>query len=400
MPHFTPIQPFLPAQPQQACLPIGGYTPRQLEHIRHHQPNSFLNVVFPEGTSKSRPDWHLSRKAWEQFVYHDLYKPVPQPAFFLYYQRDQEREFSGLIGAASTKDFEQGYIRKHEDTLRLKEKTLLNYLHILRIQAEPVYLLFDDDPEWADLLAKLHGLPPLVDFSDSLGRRHILKPVWDGTTQEKIAHYFLRKEAFYVADGHHRCAASALYGRQYQHEGSAGLLLAALLPMGSAVLEPFSRLVTAYHGLPDRDEIFRKLDLHFFVFEISPEQVGQSYAALFIHNCWYALQPKRNPEKLFGLMGRVPPFVLNELVFQPIFEISDFRNDRRLRYVGGQPNPAALAYEVHHGRAALAVTMQPVKIEDFRSVADSYLSMPPKSTWFLPKFLTGLTVLEYSTGNF
>lgn len=400
MPHFTPIQPFLPAQPQQACLPIGGYDRRQLEHIRHHQPHSFLNVVFPEGTSKSRPDWYLSRKAWEQFVYHELYKPIPQPAFFVYYQQDHEREFSGLIGAASTKDFEQGRIRKHEDTLRLKAKTLLNYLHILRIQAEPVYLLFDDDPEWPVLLAELLGLPPLVDFSDSLGRRHILKPVWDSKMQEKIARYFLQKEAFYVADGHHRCAASALYGRQHQHEGSAGLLLSALLPLSSAVLEPFSRLVTAYQGLPDKDEIFRKLNLHFNVQEIGPEQVVQSYAAIYLQERWYALQTKQDPEKFFGLMGRIPSFVLNELVFQPIFEISDFRNDRRLRFVGGRPDPTALALEVRQGKAALAIAMQPVHIKDFRAVADNYLSMPPKSTWFMPKFLTGLTVLEYGVGNF
>jgi len=47
---------------------------------------------------------------------------------------------------------------------------------------------------------------------------------------------------------------------------------------------------------------------------------------------------------------------------------------------------------VDDGEYALAVAMQPVPIETVLAIADASGIMPPKSTWFEPKLLSGLVV--------
>lgn len=400
MPLFKPFRAWLPRHPQQACLPLGSYSQKKIESLRHQQPDSFLHVVFPPGTTKARPDWHLSRQAWEGFKTSGRYQLTESEAFFVYIQEDSGQRFTGLIGMASTADFEANRIKKHEDTLRNKEKTLFRYLQITRIQAEPVYLLFEDDTRWKDLIAGALALPPWMDFSDNLGRRHVLIPCTDPDFLQNVQDYCRGREAFYVADGHHRCAASALYGRHYSHQGTAGLIMAALLPMSGVQPEPFSRTVAPFTGAPETAEILRKLAVHFSLEGPLEQPVPTVYANLCLEGRWYALSPLKHPEYLFGLMGKVPPFVLNELVFKPVFEISDFRGDKRLRYSGGKPDYEGLRNEVVSGKALAAVTMQPVTVQHFKEISDAHLSMPPKSTWFLPKFLTGLTIFEYEEETF
>ncbi|MCS6978490.1 MAG: DUF1015 family protein [Flavobacteriales bacterium] len=395
MPVLLPFRAWLPAHPAQASLPIGSYSQKQVDEIRKNHPQAFLNVVFPPGTTKSRPEWHQSRKAWEDFKAKRLFLPQPTPAFFLYTQVAGDHTYTGIIGLASTADFDKSIIRRHEDTLRDKEKLLYRYLQILRIQAEPVYLLFQDDEGWTRLLNQIPPSPPRMDFQDILGRRHILHTLSDPQTLSSFTEYFSGCPAFYIADGHHRCAASALCGRETGHQGPESLFLAAVVPMSGIRPDAFSRLVIPYQGAPDVSEILNKAQLHFFIEGPNPSPHPEAYANLCLSGHWYSLTPRHSPVYLFGLMGRVPAFVLNELILKPIFEISDFRSDRRLRYVGGPPDFSTLTRESSTGKILAALTMQPVAMADFQAVSDAHLAMPPKSTWFLPKFLTGLTVYEY-----
>jgi len=47
---------------------------------------------------------------------------------------------------------------------------------------------------------------------------------------------------------------------------------------------------------------------------------------------------------------------------------------------------------VDSGEYALAIAMQPVRVETVLAIADADGVMPPKSTWFEPKLLSGLVI--------
>jgi uncharacterized protein (DUF1015 family) len=51
---------------------------------------------------------------------------------------------------------------------------------------------------------------------------------------------------------------------------------------------------------------------------------------------------------------------------------------------------------VDAGEAALAVSLHPATVEQLMRVADAGQIMPPKSTWFEPKLLSGLFVHPFA----
>jgi uncharacterized protein (DUF1015 family) len=84
--------------------------------------------------------------------------------------------------------------------------------------------------------------------------------------------------------------------------------------------------------------------------------------------------------------------VLQNCVLEGLLGITDPRADARLQYLGGARPVADLEKLVDRGQYQLAFAMQPVKIETVLTIADSGGVMPPKSTWFEPKLLSGLVV--------
>ena len=84
--------------------------------------------------------------------------------------------------------------------------------------------------------------------------------------------------------------------------------------------------------------------------------------------------------------------ILQEQVLEPLLGITDPRGDARLQYLGGARPVSDLEKLVDSGKFQLAFAMQPVRVETVLSIADANGVMPPKSTWFEPKLLSGLVV--------
>ena len=84
--------------------------------------------------------------------------------------------------------------------------------------------------------------------------------------------------------------------------------------------------------------------------------------------------------------------LLQERVLGPVLGIADQRTDKRIDFVGGIRGPRALAARVDAGEAALGISLHPTTVEQLMTVSDAGQIMPPKSTWFEPKLLSGLFV--------
>jgi uncharacterized protein (DUF1015 family) len=84
--------------------------------------------------------------------------------------------------------------------------------------------------------------------------------------------------------------------------------------------------------------------------------------------------------------------LLQERVLGPVLGIVDQRTDPRIDFVGGIRGTRALEAQVDAGEAALAISLYPTTVEQLMAVADRGHIMPPKSTWFEPKLLSGLFV--------
>jgi uncharacterized protein (DUF1015 family) len=91
-------------------------------------------------------------------------------------------------------------------------------------------------------------------------------------------------------------------------------------------------------------------------------------------------------------VDRLDHTVVERVLFGDVLGMAP--DDARITYVGGDYGAGWLAGEVDAGRAAAAVLVAPVGVEDFLAVNLARLKMPRKSTWFTPKARGGLVLAE------
>jgi uncharacterized protein (DUF1015 family) len=84
--------------------------------------------------------------------------------------------------------------------------------------------------------------------------------------------------------------------------------------------------------------------------------------------------------------------ILHDNLLNPILGIQDPRTDKRIEYVGGIKGAERLEKMVDSGEFAVAFSLCPTRMEQLMAVSDAGKVMPPKSTWFQPKLLSGIFV--------
>jgi uncharacterized protein (DUF1015 family) len=76
---------------------------------------------------------------------------------------------------------------------------------------------------------------------------------------------------------------------------------------------------------------------------------------------------------------------------EEILEMDDPRNDGSIDFVGGSRGLEELEIRCTEDSLA-AFAMYPTSVQEMMKVADEGRLMPPKSTWFEPKLLSGLFI--------
>ena len=83
--------------------------------------------------------------------------------------------------------------------------------------------------------------------------------------------------------------------------------------------------------------------------------------------------------------------ILQDTILEPILGIEDPRTDKRIDFVGGVRGLKELEKRCNEDMR-VGFALYPTSIHELFAVADKGLLMPPKSTWFEPKLLSGLFI--------
>jgi uncharacterized protein (DUF1015 family) len=103
---------------------------------------------------------------------------------------------------------------------------------------------------------------------------------------------------------------------------------------------------------------------------------------MFVGGSWYRLTLEGDPDALDVAL-------LQDKVLAPVLGIEDPRSDARIDFVGGV-TPAELAAVTP--QAGVSFALFPTSMEELVSISDAGGIMPPKSTWFDPKLLSGFAL--------
>jgi uncharacterized protein (DUF1015 family) len=339
------------------------------------------------------------RRAFDGFVQEGIFQRDEQPCFHAYEQIARGSSSLGIIAGVALEDFTAGRIKVHEQTLAAREELFAEYLHTTGIHAEPVLLATPEGTAWETLLDPLRNTRPEYDFSTTDRVRHRLWPIVDPALQAALQKAFARVDALYIADGHHRMASSARLAASLGVEGDhpAAWCLAFIVPHTGLFIHNFDRAVSDLNGL-DEDGFLEALAGVGLMRRVDAPWSAPGTLAVRTAQGWHSLElPPPTPGA--DPAASLDAARLSELVLGPILGIHDLRNDPGVRFIPGTQGTAALDELVETGRAQAAFHLHTASFAQLRAVADSGGSMPPKSTWILPKLRSGLVVHELGTAG-
>jgi len=142
----------------------------------------------------------------------------------------------------------------------------------------------------------------------------------------------------------------------------------------------------------DDKEFLKKLEINFKVYPVekafNPEKKNQ--IALCLKGKWYELITKKTRFDL--LRDSLDVVVLQDKILNPILRIIDPRADENIIFLGGIQDPNEMEKYITERGNDLLINLYPVNIQDLEEIATAGGVMPPKSTWFDPKLLSGLVL--------
>ncbi|MBP3217420.1 MAG: DUF1015 domain-containing protein, partial [Lachnospiraceae bacterium] len=327
----------------------------------------------------------------------------PAPYYYLYEQTLSGRVQTGIVACASIDDYLNGVILRHENTREEKELDRIRHVDTCGAQTGPIFLAYRSRPEIEALTDRIRKGTPVCDFISQGEVRNRVFVICDQEDIELIRQAFDQTGHLYIADGHHRCASAVKVGqkRRAEHPGYTGeeefnYFLAVLFPEKDLMILDYNRVLRDLNGHTGEEVLSAVRAAGFSVEETAqdgpaaPEKKGEF--GFYLQEKWYLL---RADSRLYpgDPVGDLDVSVLQNTVLKPVFGIEDPRTDPRIDFVGGIRGLTELERRCH-ADAVCAFAMYPTSISELFAVADSGKLMPPKSTWFEPKLLSGLFIHE------
>jgi uncharacterized protein (DUF1015 family) len=291
-----------------------------------------------------------------------------------------------------------GRIRPHERTHPGPKEDRLRLTRATHANLSPIFSLYDGDA-WSPVAPHLEGAP-LDEVVDDDGTAHRLWRVGDAGAIAAVRDALAPAELL-IADGHHRYETA----RVYAQETGADHVLMCLVSLGDPGLTifPTHRLLT---GLDDarrialRDAIQRDWEVEEIAEDaLEPEPATDGRVRIGYLDAHHG-RPLRLTLKDPGtadaaLPGKPPAYrrldtaVTEALLLQGALRMSedDISHLHGLDYAR---STGEARERVRSGDVQAALFMGPAPVELVREVAAAGEVMPPKSTFFFPKVLTGL----------
>lgn len=366
------------------------------QHLIDH-PHSYLGVTrSPEDVDSGAADpaeeaIKLSRASLEDLLSEGAFEPEAPPAFYLYRLEDPQHRQTGLVCGVASADYEAGRVRIHEQIKQARADILARHLSAVGAQSSPIAMAFRSAPDLEAMIERVAATTePFLDVVDG-DLRQTLWTIPDARDAE-LARSALAEEDLYLIDGHHRAAAAATHRRVTGDDGH--LMLSVLFPFDELRSQTFHRILRPV----DTDQLLADLRDRFVVEDAPTVEAvierGDAWIALAIggtETTWHLVEL---PPPLPGPNGNrldIDPVRLRQHVLQPLFGIDESGADPRLVHRPG-PGHAEAVSTLRLGPGQAAFWMRPVPSAVLLEVADRGGTMPPKSTYFVPKVRSGLFV--------
>jgi len=322
----------------------------------------------------------------------------------------QTKKTRGFLGAVKIEELGSGRIHPHEMTYSKPKSDRLNILRYCQANTSPIFSLYSSaEKRTSSILENIVREKPFIEAENGDGFSHRLWKISGGPAIETIKNEMSDKDIF-IADGHHRYETSLKFKKEMEEKGlvktgsepfNYTLMFLANMEDDGLTLLPTHRIVEVDSNI----SIKETLKKHFNIQKISAPGISEEELrrrmfeamqkkahsfGMFLTNSnnYYAISANElkmdleMPESLRSL----DVTALHRLIFEKLLNIEHYEYEM---------DAAAAVERARKGSFEAVFFLNPTKIHDVKEVALAGERMPPKSTYFYPKLLTGMVIYKF-----
>ncbi|MBI5049969.1 MAG: DUF1015 domain-containing protein [Nitrospirae bacterium] len=318
------------------------------------------------------------------------------------------KKLRGLIAAVRLEELGSGKIHPHEMTYSKPKTDRLNIIRFCRANISPIFSLYSSkDGITSSILKKTVKGRTFIEASDRDDFMHRLWKINDRSLIDAIKKEFSDKHIF-IADGHHRYETALEFKKEMDATSNLFpwdyvLMFLANMEDNGLTLLPTHRLIKLKKALTPND-IERLFEPHFEIKTIKSAvttgsavnhllkemKKGRHSLGMYTGNrkASYILRFRggysaiESPQSL----KRLDVTILHRLILEKLLSVDE---------IDYEMNPALAEEKVNKGMYKAAFFLNPTRVEDVKKVALAGQRMPPKSTYFYPKLLTGMVIYRF-----
>lgn len=394
--------------------PYDVISPAEQAAYQAKDPHNFIRLEL----SQDEPELGLDRyqsaaRTLEAWLRDKVLMQEEMPALYFYEQvftaGGQKHRRLGFLSLVRLEPWSAGVILPHERTLAKPKADRLSLMEATGAQLSPVFGIYEDDGDLAQLVRGATQGQPNYEFTDEDGVEH---RVWIRSASSLIHEIreALQARAVIIADGHHRYETALAYrdGLMAQSELPMDhparfvmMMLVSMADPGLVVL-PTHRLV---HGLSADvlQNLTERLAKHWDVKEVPAAELAAALNAetapgvfgLVLPQGSYVIAVRDWAPVDEALAAQSPAYrrldvaILHRVIFETLLGITQEAQaaQTNLRYV---KDADEAIQAVANGETQAAFLLRSTPVEELRDVAKAGEVMPQKSTYFYPKIRSGL----------
>ena len=398
---------------QVVCPPYDVISPEQELLFKKRSPNNFIHVMLAKADAKSGDDdsrYEAAGTTLEKWLKEEVVVQDKRPCIYFTKQEykilGQKYSRMGFFAVLKIED-EKSKIHPHEKTHAAAKEDRFKLWNALKAACSPIFVCFSDRQKKVEsiFLRKVVSAKPFIDVTDDDGVRNL---VWRLEDPELIAEVVgvFESQNLFIADGHHRYEVSKRFRE----------MMLAKNPSATGE-EPWNYVMTYFTNIDSRDlQIFPihrivknfPADTAFLenLFRIDTIKTRQEFVIMLAkagrNEHAFGLYTKRGLQLLrLKNKSQIDEYIkegytdyrsLDSLILKAfVFDKLGIRTED-ITYANKDTDECFRS--VDEGQADAAFILNPVRIEQLRAIALNGEKMPPKSTYFYPKALSGIAMYK------
>ncbi|KYK32022.1 MAG: hypothetical protein AYK22_00235 [Thermoplasmatales archaeon SG8-52-3] len=391
----------------------------QTELYNKH-PKNFVRLILGKQNSDDNEENNRYTRAKEllnQWFKESILIESNKPSIFPYkieYNIDSKKKIMNGFFILLKLDPEYKEVRAHEKTLSKPKEDRLNLMRACHSNLEPIQLLYIDDEDKIRKLIDESLYEPFINVKGYDNFNHKLWKIDNIELISKIQNE-LKDKILFIADGHHRYQTAINYSNELKDKNNENapynyrmVILANMFDYGLSILPT--------HRLIKKSDIDIKLFLNnikeYFIIEEKKVKIfGNNFKkisekiikdlqtkkdhkfALYIKGSYYILTLKdesfmddfaKDKSKVWRTLD---VSILHKIILEHFMNINQNNIEDYIKYT--RIDEEAVRF-VEEGLYDFSFLMNATKINELKAVAEAGEHMPQKSTYFLPKMLSGL----------